>query len=94
MEKMNKDRRRLLQGAAALLGGGTALAFASSASAWDVQPMQPGSAAGRDYANRCGGPQEHAGLIQQLRTALAADPALASTALVCPICGCPVTVSR
>ncbi len=94
MDPMNKDRRRLLQAAASLLGGSTVLAFAPSAGAWDVVPMEPGSAAGRDYANRCGGPQEHAALIQKLRSALAQNPALASMSSICPICGCPVFVSR
>ena len=94
MEKMRRDRRRLLQASASLLGGSAALAFVGSARAFEIVPMEPGSAAARDYADRCGGPQEHAALVRKLRQTLANDPALVSTSAVCPICGCPVFVGR
>jgi hypothetical protein len=94
MEKVDRSRRRLLQASASLFGGSAALAFTSSARAWEEVPMQPGSAAAQDYAQRCGGLGEHAALTRKLQLALAQNPSLASLSEVCPICGCPVIVSR
>jgi hypothetical protein len=56
--------------------------------------MPPTSAIGRAYANRCGGSSEHAALIARLETLLASDPSARSMSETCPICGCPIIVSR
>jgi len=56
--------------------------------------MPPTSAVGRAYAIHCGGSSEHAALIARLETLLANDPSARSMSKTCPICGCPVIVSR
>jgi hypothetical protein len=56
--------------------------------------MNPGSAVGRAYADRCGGASEHAALIARLQALLASDPSARSMSETCPICGCPIIVSR
>jgi hypothetical protein len=94
MEHVNKDRRRLLQAAALMAGAAAPFAFTRTAGAWDVTPLDPASPAGIAYSERCGGSQEHAALSQKLKLALANDPAAASLSAACPICGCPVVVSR
>jgi hypothetical protein len=87
-------RRRLLQAPAVIAGVAAPFAFARSASAWDVAPMDPASPAGLAYSGRCGGGREHAALIQKLRMDLADDSSLASISATCPTCGCPVVVGR
>jgi hypothetical protein len=94
MDEVNKERRRLLQAGALLLGAAAPLTFASTANAWDVQPLDPASPEGLAYSNRCGGSQEHMALLRGLRRELAANPSAASLSATCPICGCPVIASR
>jgi hypothetical protein len=94
MDRVNKERRHLLQAAAVIAGVAAPFAFTRSAGAWDVAPMEPGSQTGLAYSNRCGGSQEHAALMQKLQINLANDPSAASMSATCPICGCPVIVGR
>jgi len=94
MSEVMHERRRLLLSTAAWVGGVAALATARSARAFQVEEMSPGSAVGRAYANRCGGSAEHAALTARLQALLANDPSAASMTATCPICGCPVIVSR
>lgn len=94
MASINKDRRRMLLGTGAALGGLVATAMLRPAQAFEMQSISPGSDTGMAYANRCGGTSEHAGLTSQLRGQLAANPSASSMTATCPICGCPVTVSR
>lgn len=94
MEHVNKQRRRLLQAAALIAGTTAPLAFASAARAWDVVQLESGSPAGLAYSERCGGGQEHAALVQKLRTVLAGDPSRTLLSAPCPLCGCPVVASR
>ena len=68
-----QSRRGLLQAAGALIGGGTALSFASAAGAWSIESVSPDSATGLAYSNRCGGASEHAALQSRLRIALTHD---------------------
>lgn len=89
-----QKRRSLLQAAGVLLGGGTVLSFTSAAGAWSVDSVSPDSPLGLAYSNRCGGASEHAALQSQLRIALRKDPSESSISATCPICGCPVVVSR
>jgi len=56
--------------------------------------FEPGSAAGRAYAERCGGASEHAALIARLQALLTEDPSAASLTATCAICGCSVVVTR
>jgi hypothetical protein len=56
--------------------------------------MPPASAIGRVYAGRCDGSSEHAALITRLQALLANDPSARSISETCPICGCPIIVSR
>ena len=94
MSEVMHERRRLLRSAAAWVGGLAAVAATRPARAFQVEEMPPTSAVGRAYANRCGGSSEHAALIARLETLLANDPSVPSISETCPICGCPIIVSR
>ena len=94
MSKVMHERRRLLLSTAAWVGGLAAITAAGPARAFQVEVMDPGSAVGRAYANRCGGSLEHAALIARLQTLLTNDPSAQSMSETCPICGCPIIVSR
>jgi hypothetical protein len=94
MSETLHERRRLLLSTAAWVGGLAAVAATRPARAFQVEEMPPTSAVGRAYANRCGGSSEHAALIARLQTLLADDPSARSMSETCPICGCPIIVSR
>ena len=88
------ERRRLLLSTAAWVGGLAGVAAARSARAFQVEVMPPTSAMGRAYAARCGGSSERTALIARLQELLASDPSARSMSENCPICGCPIIVSR
>jgi len=94
MSEIMHQRRRLLLSSAAWVGGLAAVAASRPARAFQVEEMPPTSAVGRAYANRCGGSAEHAALIARLEALLANDPSVQSMSETCPICGCPIIVSR
>jgi len=94
MSEVMHERRRLLLSTAAWVGGLAAVAATRPARAFQVEEMPPTSAVGRAYANRCGGSAEHAALIARLEALLANDPTARSMSETCPICGCPIIVSR
>jgi hypothetical protein len=94
MSEITHERRGLLLSAAAWVGGFAAFAATRPARAFQVEEMPPTSAVGRAYANRCGGSSEHAALIARLQALLASDPSAQSMSQTCPICGCPIIVSR
>ena len=94
MSEIMHQRRRLLLSSAAWVGGLAAVAASRPARAFQVEEMPPTSAVGRDYANRCGGSAEHAALIARLEALLANDPSVQSMSETCPICRCPIIVSR
>jgi hypothetical protein len=94
MSEITHERRGLLLSTAAWLGGLPAAAATRPARGFQVEEMPPTSAIGRAYANRCGGSSEHAALIARLQALLANDPAARSMSETCPICGCPIIVSR
>jgi hypothetical protein len=97
MAEFSKDRRRLLLSTAAFFGGAAAIATVAGtrpAKAWSTYQVPSSSGLGLAYSNRCGGASEHAGLIAQLQAKLADDPSATTETATCPICGCPVTVSR
>ncbi len=94
MRDFSRERRRLLLSTAAWLGGAATLAAARPAGAFQVFVASPDSSVGTLYANRCGPSSEHAAIVAELQARLAQDPALTSLTAACPICGCPVTVSR
>ena len=94
MSDILHERRRLLLSTAAWVGGLAAIAASRPARAFQVEVMNPGSAVGSAYADRCGGTSEHAALIARLQALLASDPSVQSMSETCPICGCPIIVSR
>jgi hypothetical protein len=94
MSESVQDRRRLLRSTAGWLLGGVALTATRSAKAWEVKSLSPTSPLGIAVANRCGGPTDHAWLVAQLKTELAEDPSAQTLSAICPLCGCPVVVSR
>jgi hypothetical protein len=89
-----QDRRRLLRSTAAWFLGGVALTATRSAKAWETKSLSATSPLGIAVANRCGGPTDHAWLVAQLKAQLAEDPSLETLSAICPLCGCPVIVSR
>lgn len=94
MSDFLQERRRLLRSSAAWILGGAAFVATRSARAWEMQKLNPTSPLGITYANHCGGPTDHAWLVSELQAQLASDPAAQSLSATCPLCGCPVIVSR
>ncbi|HUZ71959.1 MAG TPA: hypothetical protein VMU87_03140 [Stellaceae bacterium] len=94
MSDIIQDRRRMLRSTAAWVAGGAAFALAPRAKAWEVQKLNPASPLGLAVANRCGGPTDHAWLVAELKAELANDPSAQSLSKNCPLCGCPVIVTR
>jgi hypothetical protein len=94
LNEIMHERRRLLFSSAAWVGGLAAAAATRSARAFQVEVMPPTSAMGRAYADRCGDSSEHAASIARLQALLATDPSTRSMSETCPICGCPIIVSR
>jgi hypothetical protein len=92
------SRRSLLKGSVAVLPGLALLSSGRPAHAFSMETMSPGSSLGLAYSNRCGGDSEHAAIRERLTADLAnqtgAPGATLSETAVCPICGCPITVSR
>ena len=89
-----RARRHLLRSAAAWVGAAATFAATRSAGAWQIEEIAPESPLGVALANRCGGPADHAALVAQLQAQLAKEPSVSSLTATCPICGCPVIVSR
>lgn len=88
------NRRALLLGSAAVAG---LTGLARPSRALTIEEVYPNSPAGLALKDRCGGTSEHVALIAQLEAELAAARGGAgetSRTAVCPICGCPVTVTR
>ena len=94
MSEFTHARRRLLLSTAAWAGGLAAAAAVRPARAFQVEEMTPRGAVGRAYAQRCGGASEHATLVTRLQAQLANDPSATTVTATCPLCGCPVVVSR
>jgi hypothetical protein len=90
----NRERRRLLRSTAAWVGGFAALAAARPAKAWQEQKLYLKSPLGLAYAHHCDAAPDHAALIAELQAQLAKDPSTSSLSATCPLCGCPVIVSR
>ena len=94
MSDIVHDRRRLLRSCAAWVAGAAAFVLAPRANAWEMQKLSPASPLGLAYANHCGGPTDHAWLVAELKDELANDPSAQSLSAQCPLCGCPVIVTR
>ena len=95
MGKMMINRRNVLIQTFGWGAGLTAVIAASrQAQAFGLEQMSSTSGAGLAYANRCGGPSEHTSIIEALRSRLASDASATSETATCPVCGCPVSVTR
>ena len=96
MKDFSMARRQLMLNSAAWIGGGiVALAAAKPAgAAMQRFDLSPSSSLGIAVANRCGPSNEHATVKAQLLAQLAANPSLGTLTERCPICGCPIIVSR
>lgn len=90
----NLDRRAVLLGTVASVAGLAGVVRPARALSFEEVPDK--GAMGLALSNRCGGSQEHAALVALLDAELAAEPADGPRSITasCPICGCPVTVSR
>jgi hypothetical protein len=94
MTNLERDRRRLLLSTVAWVAGITAVATTRRANAFQTQEMPASSKLGIAFSQRCGTQSQHATLIAKLQSMLAQDSSRQSMTATCPICGCPVTVSR
>ena len=95
MTEFSQARRKLLRNAAAWVGGIAGVAAATKpAGAFSTYTVNRDSALGLSYSNHCGPAAEHAALTAQLQAKLASDPSVTTLTETCPICGCPVIVSR
>jgi hypothetical protein len=92
------SRRSLLKGSAAVVPGLALLGSGRAARAFSMETMSPGSSIGLAYSNRCGGDAMHdvvrARLAADLASQTGAPGQTLSETAVCPICGCPITVTR
>jgi hypothetical protein len=92
------SRRSLLKGSVAVVPGLALLASGRSARAFSTETMSPGSSIGLAYSDRCGGDAMHDVVRAQLQADLASKTGPVGSTLsetaVCPICGCPITVTR
>ncbi len=92
------SRRSLLRGSVAVVPGLALLSFERAAHAFSTETMAPGSSLGLAYSNRCGGDSAHQAITARLEADLANQTGPVGTTLseteVCPICGCPITVTR
>jgi hypothetical protein len=94
MSDFSRERRLLLLGGVAWVGGLAAVSARPAGAAMQQVEIPRGSPFGAAIANRCSADAEHADIAARLRAELAADPSLKSASAECPICGCPVVVSR
>lgn len=93
------SRRRLLLGTAIGSGIVAGLSMARPAKAFTTESIEPGSALGLAYADRCKpDSSEHAQIRASLEGRLAGETAAPGSTIslseICPICGCPIYVSR
>ncbi|HEY7990017.1 MAG TPA: hypothetical protein VID77_01395 [Stellaceae bacterium] len=91
-----RTRRQLLLGSVAWIGGLAAVAASLPAGAAMQQvKVPPTSDLGIAIANRCKvSSADHDAIKAQLAARLAANPMLGSLSEKCPLCGCPIVVSR
>jgi hypothetical protein len=101
MLKSLLDRRRFLLGSALGAAGATLLDGAfNAARAFSMQPMSPETKAAYLAAKSCGNDQAYHDTITQVvlgeLNKLPAPPAgqSISQTVKCPLCGCPVVVTR
>lgn len=96
MSEISKTRRDMLRRSAAWLGGVAALTAVRPAGAAMQQTEVPAlSPLGIAIINRCKAQSaDHDTIRERLMAELASDPSLRSLTEQCPLCGCPVTVSR
>ena len=94
MTEFSQARRKLLRSAAGWVTGIAGVAAAKQAGAFTTYTVNSDSALGVSYANHCGPNSEHAMLAAQLQAKLANNPSLGTLTEICPICGCPIIVSR
>lgn len=96
MTEFSPARRRIMTHSVAWVGAGVAaLAGAKAAhAAMQGYTLSPTSPLGIAVANRCGPSGEHAAIAAELRAQLKANPALPMLMERCPLCGCPIYVTR
>ena len=93
------SRRRLLKGSVAVIPALATLAMAGRARAFSMETLRPTSGAALAYANRCSASDStHAAIRSALQAELAGETGAPGATLtareVCPICGCPIIVTR
>jgi hypothetical protein len=94
MTTHERDRRSVLLSTVAWAAGITAIALTRQAKAFQIEDVSPSSLDGLAISQRCGPASEHTALIAKLQTMLNQDSSRDSITAICPICGCPVVVTR
>ncbi len=97
MTEFCKSRRQLIFNSAVWIGGVAAIAAAPKSAGAAMQQVEVPAASelGIAIANRCKvSSSDHDAIKAQLAARLAANPSLVSLSEQCPICGCPIVVSR
>lgn len=97
MSDFQEDRRRFLRIGAVAVAGAAGAAVAGlprPAKAWELEHYGSASPLALSIANRCKVNANHDALQAQLREELAKMPGRKSLTEMCPLCGCPVTVTR
>ncbi len=99
MSRGSPSRRRLLQSSAAFVPALAVLAMGRKARAFSMESLAPTSGPALAYANRCGPSNSaHAAIRSALQAQLAGESGAPGQTLtaseVCPICGCPIVVTR
>jgi len=91
-----KTRRQLLRGSLGWVGAAAVLMAARpSGAAMRRVEVQPQSPLGVAIAKRCKvSSPDHDAIRAQLKGLLAANPSLGALSEKCPICGCPIVVTR
>lgn len=88
------ERRQILRSAAAGITGALVFLTSRHAAAWSEESISPDSAIGLAYSNHCAADTQHAPIRATPRERLLNNSALASASQTCPLCGCPIIVTR
>ena len=95
MMKFSESRGRLTFHSAGWIGRVAALAASPAGAAMQQVEVPAQSPLGIAIANRCKAQSaDHGAILARLLAELATEPSRGILTECCPLCGCPVTVSR
>lgn len=94
MKHFDFGRRHLLLASVGWVAGLAAVTAMRPAKAFTIEEAEPTSPAGIAFSQRCGPSSDHTALRAQLLQTLNSDHSRNFVSATCPLCGCPVVVSR